>query len=468
MLLFLLSPLGSAQIALLAFAAFAGVAASADAVHRDGEVLVGLGADAAKAHGAGGKAPHDLAGGLDVGERDPSLGRDQVPQPAQRDGSAGLLVDPIRVLAVALQVFVSDRALERRDDLGVPQVALALGAEVVLAAAVEGRAPAAASRERGLAAQPALFGDVVEIDAAEARGRPGEVALDHVGAEAEGLEDLPALVALERADAHLAHDLEQALVDGLDEVLARQRRVPHRAQDALPGHLRHAVEGHVGVHRAGAVAEQEREVVHLPGVAGLDQEPDAHARAVAHQVAVHRAQRQQARHRHHVRARAAVREHDHAVVVEHREGRLPAQLVQGRLEPAPALCHRVDDGQRRWPAEVDALGPAQRRQLLVGQDGTAELEHLRVIGQLEEQVVFAPDEVREAHHQRLADGIDGRIGDLGEVLLEVVEEQLGSLGQHRERGVGAHAADGLFAPLGHGSEHELQVFGGVPEHPLAL
>ncbi len=143
---------GEAQIALLAFAAFAGVAASADAVHRDGQVLVGLGADAAKAHGAGGKAPHDVAGGLDLGERDPSLGRDQVPEPPQRDGSAGLLVDPIGVLTVALQVFVSDRALERRDDLGVPEVALALGAEVVLAAAVEGRAPAAASGKRALAA----------------------------------------------------------------------------------------------------------------------------------------------------------------------------------------------------------------------------------------------------------------------------------------------------------------------------
>ncbi len=41
----------------------------------------------------------------------------------------------------------------------------------------------------------------------------------------------------------------------------------------------------------------------------------------------------------------------------------------------------------------------------------------------------------------LADGVDGRVGDLGEELVEVVEEVARLLGEHRQRRVVAHRAD---------------------------
>ena len=47
------------------FAAFAGVALRSDGVHRDGQGFMGLGADAAVAHCAGGKALEDLGNRLD-------------------------------------------------------------------------------------------------------------------------------------------------------------------------------------------------------------------------------------------------------------------------------------------------------------------------------------------------------------------------------------------------------------------
>jgi hypothetical protein len=56
------------------FAAFAGVALAADAVHGNGQRAVRFGADAAQAHGAGGKALDDLGRAFHFVQRD-GLGR---------------------------------------------------------------------------------------------------------------------------------------------------------------------------------------------------------------------------------------------------------------------------------------------------------------------------------------------------------------------------------------------------------
>jgi hypothetical protein len=59
----------------------------------------------------------------------------------------------------------------------------------------------------------------VEADAADPRRRAGEVPVDEVALEADGLEDLGAAVGLGRRDPHLGDRLEQALAERLDDVL---------------------------------------------------------------------------------------------------------------------------------------------------------------------------------------------------------------------------------------------------------
>ena len=61
----------------------------------------------------------------------------------------------------------------------------------------------------------------VQADAFDARSRAGEVLLDQRLVQADGLEDLRAAIALQRGDAHLREDLQQALVDGLLVILQR-------------------------------------------------------------------------------------------------------------------------------------------------------------------------------------------------------------------------------------------------------
>jgi hypothetical protein len=60
--------------------------------------------------------------------------------------------------------------------------------------------------------------------------------------------------------------------------------------------------------------------------------------------------------------------------------------------------------------------------ILVGEHGLLELEQPALLGGLGEQVALAPETAHQGHHQLFADGIDRRIGDLGELLLEVPKE----------------------------------------------
>ncbi len=74
----------------------------------------------------------------------------------------------------------------------------------------------------------------------------------------------------------------------------------------------------------------------------------------------------------------------------------------------------------------------------------------------------------ERRDQFLADRIERWIGDLREELLEVVVQEAGPVREHRDRRVGAHRPDRLGRGAGHRLEHELQLFGGVPEGQLAF
>ena len=48
-----------------------------------------------------------------------------------------------------------------------------------------------------------------------------------------------------------------------------------------------------------------------------------------------------------------------------------------------------------------------------------------------------------------------------------MEQGLRLVGETGQRGIGAHGADGFLALLGHGAEHDAEVFVGVAEGALA-
>ena len=110
--------------------------------------------------------------------------------------------------------------------------------------------------------------------------------------------------------------------------------------------------------------------------------------------------------------------------------------------------------------------PPQPLEVLVGENGLRQLDHPGVLGAILQDVAFPADEGDEAHHHLLADGVDWRVGHLGEELVEVVEEAARLLGQHRERGVVAHGAHRLLGVLHHRGHEDPQVLERVAEDLL--
>ena len=149
-----------------------------------------------------------------------ALARLELEQAAQRGQARRLLVDQRGVLLEDVVAAGAGGVLELEHRLGVEEVVLALPAPLVLAADLElAVGPLAGTVGVGLGvAGGDLGGDLVEADAAELGGGAGEVLVDELLAEADGLEHLGAGVGGDRGDAHLGHHLEDALAGGLDVV----------------------------------------------------------------------------------------------------------------------------------------------------------------------------------------------------------------------------------------------------------
>ena len=112
-----------------------------------------------------------------------------------------------------------------------------------------------------------LFRDLGQADALDARMGAGEIFVDEVLAQADGVENLRAAIGLIGRDAHLGHHLEQAFVDRLDVALDDFLLVELLRQIVLHGDQR--LEGEIGVDRFRAVAGQTGEMMHLARLAGL-------------------------------------------------------------------------------------------------------------------------------------------------------------------------------------------------------
>src|SRR5439155_21952307 len=84
-----------------------------------------------------------------------------------------------------------------------------------------------------------------EAHAGQPRRGTGEAGPDYLRTQADGLEDLRAGVGGDGGHAHLGHDLQQALAEGLEQVgLGLELRdvlndpAPHQVPDRLDGQVR--------------------------------------------------------------------------------------------------------------------------------------------------------------------------------------------------------------------------------------
>ena len=353
------------------------------------------------------------------------------------------------------------------DGFRAEQVMLAVGPPLVLAAGRQCLAGQRPLREGGLVAHQHLAGHDVQADAADARCGPGEMLVNDVLADANSLEELGTVIALHGRHAHLGHDLDHALGGGLGEVPAGRLVVDSR-QQSVADHPVQRLEGQVGVDRTGAIADQQREVMHFPGFAGLDNEARPHAQAFPDQEVVQAGHREQGGDRRQFPVNAPVAEdQDVDVLGFDQPPRLLVEVLQraGQALLAPGCPEQ--DGQHRG-LEARHLEPPHAGELLVGQHRPWQLQPAAVGGLGLEQVALGTEPHLRGRDQLFADAVDGWIRDLGEELLEIIEQQLRPAGEGRERCVVAHRAYGLDAIPPHGRQDDALVLEGVAEGQLPL
>ena len=211
-------------------------------------------------------------------------------------------------------------------------------------------------------------------------------------------------------------------------------------------------------------------MMHFARFAGLDHEPGLHPQPLAHQLVMHCRGRQQRGHGNAVRPLAAIGQDQDVGIAQHRFGRRPAHFLERHGEALGA--------GRGIPGDVDrggAEGAVQRgfdradlRQTFVREDRLAHFEPLVRARIAAEQIGPRADHRQQAHHQFLADRVDRRIGDLREVLLEIVVQQAAAVGQHGDGRIGPHRSDRILAALRHGLEEAADIFLRVAEGLLAF
>ena len=386
--------------------------------------------------------------------------------------AAALVVDDAGVFGVGSGVAAADRMLQLCHRVGRPHVLFALGTPGVFTARTQVFLHERVAAEGRAVRADGFLGHLENADAAHLTRGAVEVLLHEVGLQAHRLEQLRAAVAQVGAHAHLGHDFAQALADGLDIVVdglfggdfgevghPRNRRVE----------VGDRFECEVGVNRLGPVPGERGEVVDFAGVTRFDDQPGPHPQALFHQVVMDAGEGEQRGNGDPAPVHPLVGEDDDVVAALNGVHRPGADGGELGLDAACAPLGGIGD------VEVERLELAARVRRDVADAGhVVEVEdrlldfeaHGGVDRVDVEQVGARPDEGAQAHDHRLADGVDGRVGHLGEQLPEIVVQRLGAVREDSERGVVAHAADAFLAGFRHRPHQELEVFLGVAERLL--
>ncbi len=289
-----------------------------------------------------------------------------------------------------------------------------------------------------------------------------EAELDHLAAEAVGLEDLGPPVGVDGGDAHLGHDLEDAVLGGGLEAVQRLR-----GRQALHETLACPI-GDVGQRQpradeVGAVADQACEVMGFAGLAAVHDDRRPGAQSGTDEPVVHGSGGQQRRDGGPVRTEEAVGDHEDPAPGRHGFLGLLAEAPDGVFESLRAVGHGHGGIEERG-------GPRRVHEQVVHGRGVheegVELEEIGGLRLLGEQRAAWTDEGPHRHHEAFAQVVDRRVGDLGEALLEEVEQRTRYVGEEGGRGVVAHRRGRLLAELRHGLQDDRDLLLGDPEGRL--
>ena len=286
---------GQRQEALWLLPSLAGVRLATKDVHGPRQRGVRFVGNAAKGHGARRETLDDLLRRLHFLERHRVVGPFEIHEPAQCQEPFALLVDELRELPVGTRIVCPHSVLQPGDAFRGPVVRLATQAIGIVATDIEMLLENLLLAVGITVPAHGLGSNLVQADTLDGRRCACEELPDKARREAHGIENLRAAIGLVGRDAHLGHDLLEALADRLDvavtcgPVINLVRQIVEQCLDGL--------EDEPGVDRLGAVTGQGCKMMHLECCTGLDHETGFRAQPLADKVMMHGRGGQQRRNR---------------------------------------------------------------------------------------------------------------------------------------------------------------------------
>ena len=176
---------------------------------------------------------------------------------------------------------------------------------------------------------------------------------------------------------------------------------------------------------------------------------------------MHAAHGEQRRHGHLAR-RGAVAQHHDVHAVANRSLNVLCKLLERSLQRARAGIAAVH-GTETAGLKAHAVDGADTLELLFVEQRALQANQLAGrTGVLEQVAVVAQVERGRGDHM-LAKGVDGRVRDLSEQLIEIVVEGACLLGQAGQRRIDAHRGERRLALLGHGTHDLVNIIPVIPE-----
>ena len=169
----------------------------------------------------------------------------------------------------------------------------------------------------------------------------------------------------------------------------------------------------------------------------------------------------QRRHGHLARSGAIAQHHDVHAVAD-RSLNVLCKLLERSLQRALTRIAAVH-GTEPAGLKANTVNRANAVELLLAQQRALQTHQLAGRAGVLEQVAVVAQVERGRSHHVLAKGIDGRVRDLSEQLIEIVEERTRLLGQTSQRRVDAHRGERGLALLGHGTHDLIDVIPVIPE-----
>ena len=270
--------------------------------------------------------------------------------------------------------------------------------------------------------------------------------------QANGFEQLRTAVGRDGRDAHLREDLEQAFGDAFTVVFEHFVQVAQHfaGTDQVAQHF----VGQERVHRRGAEADQHGKVMRVASGRGFDQDVAVAAQAFFGQAVVHSAHGQRGVDRQLARRDMTVGQDDLAMA-----------RTRGFFGLVGDVAHSGFKADRLVVVEVDDL-TLKARQVEVhqrtpfgGRDHRRTEDDARgVLRRFLEDVALGAEADFQRHDDGFTQRVDRRVGNLRELLAEVVVRRAHTLGQHGHWRVVTHRAHGLIALFAQWAQHLIALF----------